>query len=97
VGAWFIWQDLKAAGIRVDLIDAHVGTLIDAPKSWQPVKHLHLSSFRYDRIESEMDVEERLEWLAKHDNSVSRFTPQPYVQLAKCCAKTGLPRRPRGS
>ena len=48
---------------------------MDQSESWQPVKRLLLSSFRYDRIEVEMDVEERLEWLAKHDNSVSRFTP----------------------
>lgn len=72
------------------MIDAHLGTLIDAPKSWQPVKHLHLSPFRYDRIESEMDVAKRLEWLAKHDNSVSRLTPQPYVQLANVLRKNGF-------
>lgn len=82
VGIWFIWRGLNAPGSEVDLLDAHVGTLMDQPGSWQPVKHLVLSSFRYDRIESRMDVAERLEWLAKHDNTVSRFTPQPYVQLA---------------
>ena len=72
------------------MIDAHLGTLIDAPKSWQPVKHLHLSSFRYDRIESEMDVAKHLEWLAKHNNSVSRLTPQPYVQLANMLRQNGF-------
>lgn len=63
---------MKTDGIKFSLFDAHVGTLIDAPRSWQPVKRLRLSSFRYDRIESEMNVAKRLEWLAKHDNSVSR-------------------------
>ena len=82
VGIWFIWRGLNAPGSEVNLLDAHVGTLMDQPGSLQPVKHLILSSFRYDRIEIEMDVAERLEWLAKHDNTVSRFTPQPYVQLA---------------
>jgi hypothetical protein len=82
VGIWFIWKGLKSAWSEDNLFDAHVGTLIDAPGSWQPVKHSHLSSFRYDRIESEMDVAKRLEWLAKHDDSVSRFTPLPDLQLA---------------
>ena len=54
------------------------------------MKHLLLSSFRYDRIESEMDVAERLEWLAKHDNSVPHFTPQPYVQLANVLRQNGF-------
>ena len=77
VGVWFIWKDIKSDGIEVDLLDANVGTLMDQPGSWQPVKRLLLSYFRYDRIESEMDVKERLDWLAQHDNTVSRFTPQP--------------------
>ena len=54
------------------------------------MKRLLLSSFRYDRIESEMDVAERLEWLAKHDNSVPHFTPQPYVQLANVLRQNGF-------
>ena len=56
VGARFLWQAVKTDGIEVDLFDAHVGTLMDQPGSWQPVKRLLLPSFRYDRIESEMDV-----------------------------------------
>ncbi|MGB2441796.1 hypothetical protein [Planktomarina sp.] len=90
VGIWFIWRGLNAPGSKVDLFDAHVGTLMDQPGSWQHVKHLVLSSFRYDRIESEMDVAERLEWLAKHDNTLSRFTPQPYVQLANVLRQNGF-------
>ena len=90
VGGWFIWKDIKSDGIEVDLLDAHVGTLMDQPGSWQPVKRLLLSYFRYDRIESEMDVEERLDWLAQHDNTVSRFTPQPYLQLANVWRQNGF-------
>ena len=37
-----------------------------------------------------MDVKERLDWLAKHDNSVSRFTPQPYVQLVNMLRQKGF-------
>ncbi|MDC1193404.1 hypothetical protein N8075_04405, partial [Planktomarina temperata] len=48
------------------------------------------SSFRYDRIESDMDVQERLDWLAKHNASVSPFTPQPYVQLANVLRRQGF-------
>ena len=90
VGARFLWQPVKTDGIEVNLFDAHVGTLMDPPESWQPVKRLLLPSFRYDRIESEMDVAERLNWLAKHDNSVLRFTPQPHVQLANVLRRNGF-------
>jgi len=54
------------------------------------VKRLRLSSFRYDRIESKMDVQERLDWLAKHDATVCPFTPQPYVQLANVLRRQGM-------
>ena len=37
-----------------------------------------------------MDVAERLDWLAKHDNSVFRFTPQPYLQLANVLRQNGF-------
>jgi len=90
VRGWLLWKDVKVEGIKFELKGAHVGTLFDTPGSWKPVKHLVLSSFRYDRIESEMDVAERLEWLAKHDNTVSRFTPQPYVQLANVLRQNGF-------
>ena len=90
VRAGFNWRDVQGNGIAVDLMDAQVGTLFDPPGSWDPVKELHLSSFRYDRIESNMDVQERLSWLAKHDATVSRFTPAPYVQLANVLRRQGM-------
>ena len=37
-----------------------------------------------------MDVQERLDWLAKHDASVRPFTPQPYVQLANVLRRQGM-------
>jgi hypothetical protein len=86
----FIWQHVQGDGITVELLDAQVGTLHDQPGSWHAVKELHLSSFRYDRIESDMDVQERLSWLAKHDATVSRFTPAPYVQLANVLRRQGF-------
>ena len=90
VRAVFVWKDVTGDGIGVDLIDAHVGTLVDSPGSWQSVKKLRLSSFRYDQIESDMDVQERLDWLAKHDATVNRFTPQSYVQLANVLRRQGF-------
>ena len=86
----FFWRNVTGDGIEVDLIDAHVGTLVDGPGSWQSVKMLRLSSFRYDRIESDVDVQERLDWLAKHDPSVRPFTPQPFVQLANVLRRQGF-------
>ena len=79
----------KGDGIEVDLIDAHVGTLVDSPGSWQSVKRLRLSSFRYDRIESDMDVQERLDWLAKHDASVARSPRNPMCSWPMSCADRG--------
>ena len=90
VRAGFFWRNVTGDGIEVDLIDAHVGTLVDGPGSWQSVKMLRLSSFRYDRIESDVDVQERLDWLAKHDASVRPFTPQPFVQLANVLRRQGM-------
>ena len=37
-----------------------------------------------------MDVQERLDWLAKHDATARRFTPQPYVQLANVLRRQGM-------
>ncbi len=88
--AQFVWADIEGDGIEVDLIDAKVGTLVDSPGSWTSVKRLRLSSFRYDRIESKMDVQERLDWLTKHDASVRPFTPQPFVQLANVLRRQGM-------
>ena len=90
VRAGFFWRNVTGDGIEVDLIDAHVGTLVDGPGSWQSVKMLRLSSFRYDRIESDVDVQERLDWLAKHDASVRPFTPQPFVQLANVLRRQAM-------
>ena len=90
VRAQFVWADIEGDGIEVDLIDAKVGTLVDSPGSWTSVKRLRLSSFRYDRIESKMEVQERLDWLTKHDASVRPFTPQPYVQLANVLRRQGM-------
>jgi len=90
VRAQFVWADIEGDGIAVVLIDAKVGTLCDTPGSWQSVKKLRRSSFRYERIESDMDVQERLDWLAKHDATVSRFTPQPCVQLANILRRQGF-------
>ena len=38
VRAGFFWRNVTGDGIEVDLIDAHVGTLVDSPGSWQSVK-----------------------------------------------------------
>ena len=43
-----------------------------------------------------MDVQERLDWLTKHDASVRPFTPQPYVQLANVLRRQGMPKLRRG-
>ncbi|WP_438974079.1 hypothetical protein [Planktomarina temperata] len=90
VRAGFLWGDVTDDGITVNLFNAQVGTLYDTPDSWKSVTHLRLSSFRYERIESGMDVQERLDWLAKHDATALRFTPQPYVQLANVLRRQGF-------
>lgn len=95
VGHGFFWQNVTGARERLDLTEAHVGSLRDDWQSWAGCKTLILDGFRYDRLDGAMTVAQRLAWLgmARHKRRVVSngapdhhngrdFDPQPHVQLA---------------
>jgi hypothetical protein len=95
VGHGFFWQNVTGARERLDLTEAHVGSLRDEWQSWAGCKTLILDGFRYDRLDGAMTVAQRLAWLgmARHKRRVVSngapdhhngrdFDPQPHVQLA---------------
>lgn len=49
---------------KIDLTNAHVGTLLDDVASWRGCI-LVLNGFRFERIVSQITVRERLEWLER--------------------------------
>ena len=87
-------------GGRIGLAGATADVLADGESSWPTaVSPQHddrrpyvLDGFTYQRIESTMDVDRRLEWLAR---STPAFEPQPYEQLARCYRQMGHERQAR--
>ena len=69
VGGGFYWNDITGNDTIVNLTDAKTGSLRDQPGAWRDVAALGLSGFRYDRIESDMTVAQRIRWLDKADRT----------------------------
>lgn len=68
IGSGFCWEDIKGTVPILNLTEAKVGTLVDDAASWEQVEELHLSGFRYDHIQSDMGISDRLAWLVrKHE------------------------------
>ncbi len=74
---------------RVDLTSAQVGDLVDDTTSWAKVSAVDLDRFSYQHLQNPWTVEERLEWLAKDQETAGAFQPQPYQQLAKVYGEMG--------
>ncbi|MBF9046169.1 hypothetical protein LSUCC0031_03475 [Rhodobacterales bacterium LSUCC0031] len=98
VGHGFFWQNVTGARERLDLTEAHVGSLRDEWQSWAGCKTLILDGFRYDRLDGAMTVAQRLAWLGKADTAraaktdaalAPAFEPQPYLQLANVLRAQG--------
>lgn len=79
---------------ELDLTEVKVGRLSDDPASWHCVTSLKLSGLRYDSIQSDMTVQDRLALLERkweraiplpsgEKSKRKDFDPQPYSQLAK--------------
>ena len=75
------------AQVRLDLLDASVGSLVDDSKSWPSAGDLLLDGFVYGRFsfDAPKDATSRLDWLGRQ----FRFRPQPYRQLAKVLREEG--------
>jgi len=87
-------------GGRIGLAGATVDVLADHAASWPSSvpprpdgnRPFVLDGFTYQRIESTLDVGERLQWLARGNPT---FEPQPYEQLAACYRQMGREREAR--
>jgi cytoskeletal protein CcmA (bactofilin family) len=87
-------------GGRIGLAGATVDVLADHAASWPTSvpprpdgnRPFVLDGFTYQRIESTLDVGERLQWLARGNPT---FEPQPYEQLAACYRQMGREREAR--
>jgi hypothetical protein len=85
----------------LSLKEARLGVLSDDATSWGRADVLDLSGLRYDRIDSDMSLQERLAiWgrkserkitpvLPSFDRGEEDFDPQPHTQLAKVLARQG--------
>lgn len=87
-------------GGRIGLAGATIDVLADHTSSWPTAatptpddgRAVVLDGFTYQRLESELDVNARLAWLAR---STPLFEPQPYEQLAACYRQMGREREAR--
>jgi hypothetical protein len=69
----------------MSLINAQVGSLVDAQGSWPQT--VYLRGFIYDRLENDqVTVRERLRWLRRDPTG---YSPQPYEQLAAAHRRAG--------
>jgi hypothetical protein len=95
IGHGFFWRKVTGARSVVDLTDARVGPLRDDRASWDGVGRLILDGFRYERIDGDMSVTDRIAWLGRarhrarpHAPGVpdylngEDFNPQPHLRLA---------------
>ncbi len=81
-------------GGRIGLAGATIDVLADHATSWpitleippEDGRAVVLDGFTYQRLESTLDVHERLAWL---DRATPTFEPQPYEQLASCYRQMG--------
>lgn len=73
--------------------DAHLGRWCDDAASWQLTEPLRPSGLRYERLDSEMSIAERLEWLRRkagrriepaigkeEEDGRKRRTPPPVIR-----------------
>lgn len=101
IGAGLFFQKVTGYLATFDLTEAKLGSLRDDAASWGRVKFPRLSGLDYDRIDSNMTLEERLSiWGRKHERALpakadfvpddlTDFDPQPHTQLAKALETQG--------
>ncbi len=65
IGAGLFWKDVRGKVSDLNLVEAYVSALRDDNESWDAVEAVHIAGFCYDRINSEMTLSERLDWLSK--------------------------------
>jgi hypothetical protein len=61
----FFWRDIQSDVPVLDLTSAKVERLVDEADAWKKAKTLKMSGFTYSQIQSNMGVQDRLDWLAR--------------------------------
>ncbi|WP_267593055.1 hypothetical protein [Carbonactinospora thermoautotrophica] len=81
------------AGAAVDALADHVASWpAEAPEQPDGSGPIDLNGFTYQRLDSTLTVDQRLDWLAR---ATPTFEPQPYEQLAACYRQLGREREAR--
>ena len=75
-----LWRKITCEG-AVHLAYAKTDVLADDSDSWESCKVI-LDGFIYNRFVTPMDVQSRIDWLAKRPDGIG-FSPLPYEQAAK--------------
>ena len=75
-----LWRKITCEG-AVHLAYAKTDVLADDSDSWESCKVI-LDGFTYNRFVTPMDVQSRIDWLAKRPDGIG-FSPLPYEQAAK--------------
>ncbi|MEO0699961.1 MAG: hypothetical protein AAFY81_09655, partial [Pseudomonadota bacterium] len=100
IGEGLFLRELGGEVSMMDLKDTSAGVLRDDRESWKHVDSYRLQGFRYDRVDSNMRVHERIAWLEGKDDAPlpghearndppRQFAPQPYTWLASVLQKEG--------
>jgi hypothetical protein len=61
----FFWHDLRGTCAGIDLTEASCGVLSDQRAAWDRTRVMRVSGFTYDRLQSDMSLGDRLDWLAR--------------------------------
>jgi hypothetical protein len=88
LGNAFVWTDVAMTTKSVlDLQVAKAKTLYDDEQSWPRPNNLLLDGFAYERFDGKApsSLKQRIRWL--HRQPQSKFSPQPYLQLASVYRK----------
>ncbi|TKK87772.1 hypothetical protein FDA94_16480 [Herbidospora galbida] len=70
----------------VSLASAHVTELVDGAASWPSTAPINLSGFHYERLDSDLPVEDRLNLLRR---ATPVYAAGPYEKLAACLELAG--------
>jgi hypothetical protein len=90
IGGTLYWVDItKTASTKLDLSDAHAGSLWDDERSWPSSGNLYLDGFVYDGFAGgPADGASRLQWLRLQPLTL-QAQPEPYHQLARVLRDNG--------
>ncbi len=85
VGEDLCWSQVKAMEGHLNLRNTTIRVLSDDGESWGATQSVNLEGFTYEMLDSDLSVEERLNWLEQDssDADLAYFSPQPHTQLAQ--------------